>query len=66
MLDSLDAYTRSNTSNLFLKARRLLGFPGPASKRDEINDIVESAEFVNIHRRQRLTPLLSLEAMSVL
>lgn len=57
VLDSLDAYTRSNTSNLFLKARRLLGFPGPASKRDEINDIVESAEFVNIHMGQLPPPL---------
>lgn len=57
VLDSLEVYTRSNTSNVFLKAKRLLGFPGPASKRDDIDAIVESAGYINIHKGQLPPPL---------
>ena len=57
VLDSLDVYSRSNTSNVFLKATRLLGFPGPASKRDDIDAIVESAGYININKGQLPQPL---------
>lgn len=57
VLKALEAYTRDNTSRVFIKARRLLGFPGPASKREDIDSLVESADIISIHMGQLPPPL---------
>lgn len=48
VLNALDIYSELNTELLFAKAQRLMGFPGPAYKRDNIDAIVESADFVQV------------------
>ena len=48
VLNALDGFSRDNTSLLFAKAVRLLGFPGPASKRHDSDAIVESADMISI------------------
>lgn len=52
VLDILDVYSRDNTTFLFVKAIRLLGFPGPASDRQNIDLIVDSASIVNVDMKR--------------
>lgn len=48
VLNSLDVYASNNTSALFAKAIRLLGYPGSAADRTDIDLIVDSADIVNV------------------
>lgn len=48
VLNTLDVYASNNTSALFAKAIRLLGYPGSAADRTDIDLIVDSADIVNV------------------
>ncbi len=48
VLNTLDIYASNNTSALFAKAIRLLGYPGSAADRTDIDLIVDSADIVNV------------------
>ncbi len=52
VLNALDIYSKENTNLLFLKAVRLLGFPGSAADRDTIDSIVDSARDISVFLKE--------------
>lgn len=52
ILDALELYSRDNTFSLFVKATRLLGFPGPASNRNDIAAIVDSGDIISVDMKK--------------